>query len=145
MGSIMRLTKPLLAAMLALSLNATSGMAEVVVVVSAKSPVTALSRNQVTDVFLGRTNRFPDGTQAIPIDQSEGFTTRDEFYANFAGKSAAQLKAHWSKIIFTGRGQPPREMPESDVKKFLAGNPAAIGYIDKSALDPTVRIVTISP
>jgi ABC-type phosphate transport system substrate-binding protein len=146
MGSIMRFAKPLLAATLALSLNATSGMAEVVVVVSAKSSLTTLTQNQVSDVFLGKSKRFPDGSQAIPVDQAEGSPIHDEFYTAVIGKSAPQLKAHWSKIIFTGRGRPPREASNnSEVKKFLAGNPAAIGYLDKSAVDSSVKALTISP
>lgn len=82
---------------------------DVVVVVSSRCPVTTLSTNQVADLFLGKTSTFPDGSQAIPIDQAEGASARDAFYAKFTGRSAAQVKAHWSKIIFTGRGQPPRQ------------------------------------
>src|SRR5690348_6610914 len=77
---------------------------EVVAVVSAKSPVSALNSEQVADIFLGKTGRFPDGTQAIPIDQHEDSPLRERFYSQFTGKSPAQVKAHWSKIIFTGRG-----------------------------------------
>ena len=61
---------------------------------------------QGTDIFLGRATRFPNGLLAVPIDQVEGSAAREEFYTRFVGKSAAQMKAYWSKIIFTGRGQP---------------------------------------
>lgn len=65
---------------------------------------------------------------------------RDAFYASFAGKSPAQLKAHWSKIIFTGRGQPPREVANSvEVRKFIVDNPNAIGYIEQDMVDGSVR------
>jgi ABC-type phosphate transport system substrate-binding protein len=127
---------------LALSLGTGAVAADVVAVVSSKSPITTLSKNQVADIFLGKTARFPDGSQALPIDQAEGAHARDEFYAKFTGKSAAQLKAHWSKIIFTGRGQPPREVANSiETKKMLAQNPNAIGYIEPSMVDSSVRIV----
>lgn len=127
---------------LALSLGAGAAVADVVAVVSARSPVTALSKAQVADIFLGRTALLPDGEQAAPIDQTEGSAARDEFYARFAGKSAAQIKAHWSKIIFTGRGQPPKEVSNSiEVKKRVAENPNAIGYIDPSLVDGSVRVL----
>jgi ABC-type phosphate transport system substrate-binding protein len=127
----------------ALSLCASMASADVVVVVSAKSPVTtALSKNQVVDIFLGKTSRFPDGSQAVPIDQIEGSAARDEFYLKVADKSAAQLKAHWSKIIFTGRGQPPRTAPDSiEVKKIIVENPNAIGYIEQSMVDNKVKVL----
>jgi hypothetical protein len=81
---------------LALSLASHSVLADVVAVVSAKSTVTTLSRSEVTDIFLGRASRFPNGVQAVPIDQADGSVARDEFYAKLAGKTAAQLKAYWS-------------------------------------------------
>ena len=64
-----------------------SVVADVVAVVSAKSPVVALSSGQVVDIFLGKTSRFPDGSQAVPVDQVEGSAARDEFYTRFAGKA----------------------------------------------------------
>jgi ABC-type phosphate transport system substrate-binding protein len=130
----------------ALCLGSTLAMAEVVVVVAAASPVQALTRNQVADIFLGKSNRFPSGKQAIPIDQTEGSATRDEFYTVFTGKSAAQLKAHWSKIIFTGRGQPPEAVANgAEVKKRIAGNPDSIGYIEAREVDASVRALPVDP
>ncbi|HEX7668977.1 MAG TPA: hypothetical protein VF395_05320 [Polyangiaceae bacterium] len=127
---------------LALSLGPGAARADVVAVVSSKSSVTALSKNQVVDLFLGKTSRFPDGEQAVPIDQVEGSAARDEFYAKFTGKSAAQVKAHWSKIIFTGRGQPPMEVPSGiEVKKQIVQNPKVIGYIERSLVDGSVRVL----
>ncbi len=117
-------------------------MAEVVAVVSAESPVTALSRNQVVDIFLGRMSRFPGGEQAVPIDQEEDSAARDEFYARFAELSPAQVKAHWSKIIFTGRGLPPKTVSNSiEVKKAVVKNPNAIGYIERSLVDHSVKVL----
>jgi ABC-type phosphate transport system substrate-binding protein len=116
--------------------------AEIVVVVSTKSAVTALTRDQVADLFLGKQNRFPGGTKAAPLDLPEGSPDRDAFYAQFAGKSPAQVKAHWSKIIFTGRGQPPPEVPDGKAaRQRVAGDPAAVAYIQRSLADDSVRIV----
>ena len=127
---------------LVLTLGASAAAAEVVAVVSANGPVVSLSKNQVTDIFLGKTSRFPDGTPAVPIDQIEGSAARDEFYSTFAGKSPAQLKAHWSKIIFTGRGQPPMAVSNSiEVKKHVVETPNAIGYIEKTLMDGSVKVL----
>jgi|SRR5882757_1874951 len=127
---------------LTLSLAAGGSSADVVAVVSANSTIMTLSKAQVTDIFLGRVSRFPDGAQAVPIDQAEGSVVRDQFYVRVAGKSPAQIKAFWSKIIFTGRGRPPKAVSNSiDVKKRIAENPAAIGYIESQLVDDTVRVV----
>ena len=114
--------------------------ADVVAVVSAKNVITELTSNQVADIFLGRVNRFPNGILAVPIDLRDGAPERDQFYAKITGKSPAQVKAYWSRIIFTGRGQPPRALSsELDVKKFVAANIGAIGYIDAALLDDSLR------
>ena len=127
---------------LVLCLSTAMAEAQVDVVVSASSPVTRLSKAQVADIFLGRTSRFPDGSQAVPIDQIEGAAVRDEFYRELTGKSPAQIKAYWSKIIFTGRGQPPREVLNSaELKKLIANNPHIIGYMEQSQVDDSVKVL----
>src|SRR5580698_4857980 len=111
--------------LLALSPSLTGALAsaDVVAVVSAKSSIIALTPNQLADIFLGRVSRFPNGVLAVPIDLRDGSPERDQFYAKITGKTPAQVKAYWSKIIFTGRGQPPRAVPtDLDVKKFIAAN-----------------------
>jgi ABC-type phosphate transport system substrate-binding protein len=114
--------------------------ADVVAVVSAKSAVKDLTPTQVADIFLGRVSHFPNGLLAVPIDQRDGSPERDQFYAKITGKTPAQVKAYWSKIIFTGRGQPPKSvLTDIDVKKFVTANVGAIGYIDTALLDDSVR------
>jgi ABC-type phosphate transport system substrate-binding protein len=127
---------------LILGLGVSAVSADVVAVVSSKSPITTLSKNQVMDIFLGKRTSFPDGSLAVPIDQTEGSTARDEFYNRTAGMSPAQVKAFWSKIIFTGRGQPPKTVTSSlEAKKLLIASPNAISYIDQSLVDSSVRVV----
>jgi ABC-type phosphate transport system substrate-binding protein len=126
----------------ALALSGARAPADVVAVVSAKSAVTALSKAQVADIFFGRVSRFPDGTPAVPIDQAEGTAARDEFYLKLAGRSPAQIKAYWSKIIFTGRGQPPKAVVDgNEMKKRIAQDVDSIGYIDEKLVDASVRVV----
>jgi ABC-type phosphate transport system substrate-binding protein len=127
---------------LALGLHFSAARADIVAVVSFKNPITTLSKSQIVDVFLGKRTRYPDGTLAVPIDQTEGTTAREEFYSRLAAMSAAQLKAFWSKIIFTGRGRPPLAVATSlETKKLLLATPNAIAYIDQSMVDSSLRVV----
>jgi hypothetical protein len=136
--------RQLLAAFLLSLIAGGAGAAEMVVIVSAKSTVGAQRAEQVADIFLGQVGRFPDGAAAFALDQALGSPLRNEFYAKVAAKSPALMKAHWAKMIFTGRGQPPREAPNSAaVRKLVADNPAVIGYIDKTALDASVKPVLL--
>lgn len=140
----MTMTLRRVTAALFLGLAAAHASAELVVVVSSRSPVGAISADQAAAIFLGQSGRFPDGAQAVAIDQQLGSTQRDGFYRQLTGKSPALLKAHWSKMVFTGRGQPPREaLGDAGVRRLVADNPALIGYIDRAALDASVRAVLV--
>ncbi|CAM3397058.1 phosphate ABC transporter substrate-binding protein [Halomonas lysinitropha] len=123
-----------------------SAWAEVVVVVSVQNPVETLSRAELSDIYLGRLNRLPNGASVVPIDQREGTSTRGEFYKKYLGITPAQVKAHWSRLIFTGRGQPPRSVPGDDaVADVVAEAPNAIGYLDPGPglVDDRLRVVTV--
>ena len=127
----------LVAALLACALPA---LAEVVVVVGAKSPAATMSNEQVAQFFLGKS------TSMTPIDQNDGSPVRNEFYKKVADKEASQAKALWSKLVFTGKATLPKEVAGSaEVKKAVAADPKAIGYIEKSAVDATVKVVLSAP
>lgn len=127
-----------------LTLMIGSVCAEVVVVVSAQNPIRILSRAELMDIYLGRRNRFPNGDPVVPIDQREGSSVHDEFYNRFLGQSPAQIRAHWSRLIFTGRGQPPRTVSNGDaMADSVAENLHAIGYVDLDLVDDRLRVVPI--
>lgn len=128
-----------------LGLGSMGVAAEVVVVASKENSTSTLSLAQVTNIFLGRSGHFPDGDRAIPVDQGEDSAAREEFYREVVGWTAAQRKAHWSKLIFTGRGQPPRQVRnDEEMIDFLVANPAAIGYVDKANVSADLRIFQLS-
>ncbi len=135
-------TALLAAALAGEALAAEAKAQEVVAVVSARSTVTTLSAQQVADIFLGKSMRLPGGASAVPIDLDEESPVREKFYVQYTGKSPAQVKAHWSKIIFTGRGQPPRQAASAaEARKLIAENPNAIGYLDAAMVDASVKVV----
>lgn len=116
--------------------------AEVAVIVSASNANAALDQDTISRVFLGKTSNFPDGSQAIPVDQNEGSASREAFNDKVLGKSSSQLKAYWSRLIFTGKGTPPKESgSDAEVKDLVAKNPNLIGYVDASVVDGSVKVV----
>jgi ABC-type phosphate transport system substrate-binding protein len=129
-------------AALALALSAVGAQAQVAVIVNSKSATASMTADQVAGIFLGKTAALPSGATAVAADQSETSALREQFYGKVTGKQAAQVKAAWSRLVFSGKGTPPKELASSaEVKKFVAANPDAIGYIEKSAVDGTVKVV----
>ncbi len=126
----------------ALGLSAFAASAQVAVIVNPKSATASMTADQVSAIFLGKTSTLPSGATAAPADQSESAAIRETFYTKVTGKQSAQVKAAWSRLVFSGKGTPPKELASSaEVKKFVASNPDAIGYIEKSAVDASVKVV----
>ena len=116
--------------------------AQVAVVVGPTSPVASMTAEQVSGIFLGKSNTLPTGGTAVPTDLPDSAATRELFYTKVTGKSTAQVKAAWSRLVFSGKATPPKELASSaEVKKFVASNPDGIGYIEKSAVDSSVKVV----
>ena len=130
------------AAAVAILTLAQSASAQVAVIVNPKSPLASMTPEQAAAIFLGKTQTLPSGQTAVPADLPESNAARDMFYSKAAGKSSSQVKATWARLTFSGKATPPKEVPTAaDVKKHVASNPDAIGYIEKSAVDGTVKVV----
>lgn len=113
-------------------LSCSTQAAELVVIVNPSA--TPPTQAQVADVYLGKSQAFK------PFDLPESSPAYADFYKKATGRDGAQVKAVWSRIIFTGKGQAPKSLPDSAaVKKAVAADPKAIGYIEKSAMDSSVK------
>lgn len=136
--------KPTLQALAAVGLLtlAQAASAQVAVIVNPKSPLATMTPEQVAAIFMGKSATLPSGQTAVPADLPEASAARDQFYSKAAGKSPSQVKATWARLTFSGKATPPKEVPTAaDVKKHVAANVDAIGYIEKSAVDSTVKVV----
>lgn len=121
-----------------------TAMADIVVVVSAQNPVESISRSELVDLYLGRRTQFEHGDSVVLVDQREGSVAHRTFYSEYLDRSPADIKAHWSRLIFTGRGQPPRTVPDgAAMADTVAGNPRAIGYLAPEYVDERLRVVRI--
>lgn len=119
--------------------------AEVVVVAGARSPLPELDRASLEQFYLGRTRNLEDGTPVMLADLPNG-TLRDEFYRKLTGKNPAQIRAHWSRMVFTGRALPPQEATGVEqLRQWLAANPQMIGYLAPADADPRVKVLLRLP
>lgn len=115
---------------------ATAVNAEIVAIVSAKAGKSSMTTEQVADVFLGRDSSME------PVDLSDSSSVRNDFYTKLTGKDASQVKALWTKLIFTGKATPPKiASSAAEVKSKVSADDKTIGYIDKSDVDASVKVV----
>ncbi len=76
-----------------------------------------LTSEQVSNIYLGKSSDL------IGVDLPDGNPLRDVVYQKVTGKDAAQVKAYWAKLVFTGKAQPLKELSsDAEVKKFVAAS-----------------------
>jgi ABC-type phosphate transport system substrate-binding protein len=110
------------------------------VIVSADSPESSMDEAKVQSLFLGRETKV-GGTAVALVFQKPG-AAREKFDADVLGKPGAQLTAHWSRLIFTGRAKQPEEAgSDAEVVAKVAGKPGAIGYVSAVPAGAAVKVV----
>ncbi len=124
-----------------LSLVTLFAQAEIAIVVH-PSNAAAVDNAALSRIFLGKLKTFSGGGQALPINQSESNPATEEFNSKVLKKSGSQLKAYWSKLVFTGKGTPPKAVAsDAEVINLVSSNPNLIGYVDAGAVTGAVKVV----
>lgn len=104
------------------------------VVVNSSNSVSSLSEAEVSQYLLKKVTRWPGGSKVLPVDQLEKSDVRAAFTAAIHKKDVASIKSYWNSLIFSGRGNPPPELPNDEsVLSYVRSNADAIGYVSKSA------------
>jgi hypothetical protein len=117
-----------------------------VVVVSAQSPVQAMTQKEVLALYTGRTRSFPNGEVARPLDQPRDSPLREAFYRALTGMDLARINSYWARLHFTGQVQPPQPVDdERALIQRLRQDPSALGYLAQEPQDPAVRVVLRLP
>lgn len=106
------------------------------------SNANAIDADEIKKIFTGKAKSFADGSKALPITLADGNPVTDEFNEKVLNKSSSQLKAYWSKLVFTGKGTPPKEASnDAEVISLVANNPNLIGFVKQGSADASVKVV----
>ena len=116
------------------------------IVVNAANPVSTLSREELSRLFLKKVTSWKDAKPVALVDQRPNTPVRESFTRDIHGRQVASVTSYWQQMIFAGRAIPPVEKAsDGDVATFVASNPAAIGYVSANAdLPPGVKAIAIS-
>lgn len=116
------------------------------IIVHPSNSMSDVSAGDVARIFLGKDRFFPNDEKIDSVDQPVGSPMRNKFYSSIVKKSESKVQQYWAKLKFSGKGRPPKSMGnDAAVKAFVAKNPNAIGYIDKKAMDRSVKVLLIVP
>ena len=125
------------------ALSAQVWAGEVVIVVNKSNNLSSLSSSELKNIFLGKRSRWDDNSKIVIYCQRPG-DVNQTFVNDYVNKSPQQFYTYWKKMLFTGKGSPPIELNnDQDVLTFVSADQNAIGYISKSSVNESVRVLTI--
>ncbi|MCV2883116.1 phosphate ABC transporter substrate-binding protein [Aestuariibacter sp. AA17] len=115
--------------------------ANVSIITHAENTLT-LSNDVIERIFLGKQKTLPSGHTIVPITMEEALEDQQTFNSTVLNKSSSQLKAYWSKLIFTGKGTPPKAVSTKDeMLELISTNPNMIGYVVGAVENHNVNVV----
>lgn len=115
---------------LGLSVSLRAENAGMRVIVNSANPLPNMLRDEVARFYLGKNNKWPDGSVAMPVDLAGQTPTRRLFSSEILKKELEAVESLWQQLIFSGKAvPPPTKATEAAVVAYVKQNPGAIGYI----------------
>lgn len=113
---------------------------EIVIIVNKNVSVTKIDASQANSIYTLVERRWSDGSDISVFTLKSG-DVNDKFYA-FMNKSIAQMKKIWLKKKLNGGLKVPESVgSEDEILKKVANTPGAIGFIRKSKVNDSVKVV----
>ena len=139
--------KLVMCALLALCASAAPAKAQTfTVVVNESNPVSSLSKDELSKIFLKKMTQWPAGGAITAVDLGKAARAREAFSKAVHGRSVSAIESHWQQQIFAGKDVPPPEKPsDAEVLEFVRANAGGIGYVAAgTALGAGVKAVQVA-
>jgi hypothetical protein len=104
-----------------------------------------LDRDDVARIFLARRRFWDDGAPIVPLNLPAGTALRERFSREVLHEQSRDLQRHWNEAYFHGVLPPPVLSSPLAVKRYVAADRNAIGYVPSSDVDDTIRVVLTLP
>lgn len=129
-----------LVALLATTAPAHSAETTLAVIVHRDSTV-QLTRHELVRIYLKQRRFWDDGSPIVALNRESGSRERESFSVAVLGSESRSLAAYWNQQYFQGVFPPATLSSGAAVKRYVATNYGAIGYIDAADVDASVRVV----
>lgn len=118
-----------------------SATESVLVVVVHRDRHVSLSVKELDDIYLKKRRFWDDGEPVVPLNREAGSSERETFSRRVLGGVTTAFVGYWNDQYFHGIF-PPATLSSSDaVKRYVAADRNAIGYIWSNEVDESVRAV----
>ncbi len=103
--------------------------------------VVELSPEDVAQIYLKKRRFWSDGSPIVPINREAGCRARRAFTRGVFDEQTRHLDVYWNRQYFRGVLPPATLASDDAVKRFVALEPNAIGYIRAGQVDESLRVV----
>jgi ABC-type phosphate transport system substrate-binding protein len=100
-----------------------------------------LGRADIAQIYLKKRRFWSTRERIVPVNRDSGSEARGAFVREIFGEEARRLGVYWNRQYFQGVLPPATLASDEAVKRFVASEPLAIGYIDPALVDDSVRVV----
>jgi len=117
-----------------------------VVVVNAGHEGTAIRREELENIFLGKAQRWGNGLPIAPVDQSLSSEVRAAFCLRVLRLEPRAVLQYWQGQLQRGSGlrPPPVKKSDAEVVEWVGGQVGRIGYVSPgAALGEGVKAVSL--
>ena len=114
------------------------------VIVNARMTGRAVSRETLSQVYLGKVERWGDGKPIDPVDLSTTSPVRAAFSQSVLGMTVVAVRMYWTRTMVSDHFPPTVRSTDEDVIAFVGARTGSVGYVSEDAVLPdTVRAVTV--
>jgi ABC-type phosphate transport system substrate-binding protein len=117
--------------------------AQVIVIANPSVKATAVSVDELRDIFTGMASSLKDGSRVTPVTLRGG-ATHEIFLKAYTGKNETAFRATWRGLVFSGQAMMPKVFEsEEEMVAYVARTPGALGYVSKGVPTSGVRILSV--
>jgi hypothetical protein len=114
----------------------------IAIVVDRDNPRSDIGVEELRGLFLGKRGEWPDGTRAVPVDESG--SPHHAFCSTVLRMSEVEYERYWVDQRVRGAGVGPRSLSSPGlVVRLVARVRGAVGYVPLSRVDGTVKVLTV--
>ncbi len=126
---------------LALLAPALAGGRDRVAVIVNRERRADLSIDDVAQIYLRRKRFWEDGAPVVPLNLPSANPLRERFSQLVLRETETRLADYWNRLYFRGILPPATLVSTESVRRYVASDPNAIGYVPESEVDGSVRVL----
>lgn len=112
-------------------------------VIVSSERVVELSRQDVAQIFLRKRRFWSDGAPIVPVNRNATSAARASFTKQIFAKEIRFLPSYWNRQYYQGVLPPLTLASDEAVRRFVALESNAIGYVHESFVDDSVRVILL--